>query len=137
MADAPPGPPPVPNPETQAYWDAAAEGRLLIRRCEACGQPHHYPRATCPHCLGADLAWVTCTGRGRIYSFSIARQRDPAYVIAYVRLEEGVTLMTNIVDCVPEAVRIDQPVHVVFRPSQGGVPVPMFTPDAAAEPDRA
>ncbi|WP_312028367.1 OB-fold domain-containing protein [Aquabacterium sp. J223] len=63
-----------------------------------------------------------------IYSYSVMRRVEVPYVIAYVTLDEGVTVMTNIVDCDPDAVRIGQRVKVTFQPSDGGPPVAMFTP---------
>jgi uncharacterized OB-fold protein len=122
-------PAPEPNPETKPFWDAAAEGKLLIKRCRACGEAHYYPRALCPHCFSAETAWQEAKGEGTIYSYSVVRRGAPVpYAIAYVTLAEGVTMMTNIVDCDLDAVRIGQRVRVVFKPSEGGPPVPMFTP---------
>jgi uncharacterized protein len=121
---------PAPNvlPEVLPFWQAADQGRLLLKQCRACGEFHHYPRDICPFCLSEDTAWTDSPGRGTLYSFSTMGQGDAAYTLAYVTLDEGVTLMTNIVDCDPAALRIGQPVRVVFRPSQGGPAVPMFTP---------
>ena len=68
------------------------------------------------------------SGKGVVYTYSIMRVAKPAYAIAYVTLEEGVTMMTHIVDCEFEQVRIGMPVKVAFRPTQGGPPVPVFTP---------
>jgi uncharacterized protein len=119
--------PPV-TPETRPFWDAAVSGRLVIKRCTACGRPHHYPRTICPFCWSDRTEWVPTSGRGTIYSFSVMRRAPVPYAIAYVTLDEGVTLMTNIVGCDLEAIRIGQPVQVVFRPTDGGPPVPMFTP---------
>jgi uncharacterized OB-fold protein len=119
--------PPQPNPETQAFWDAAADGRLLLKKCRACGELHWYPRALCPFCFG-ETDWVAASGKGAIYSYSVMRRASVPYAIAYVTLDEGVTMMTNIVDCDLDAIRIGQPVRVVFRPSDGGPPVPMFAP---------
>lgn len=115
-------------PETQAYWTAADESRLLVKRCNSCGQFHHYPRDICPHCLSSDTVWQDAAGTGTVYSFSTIGVGDAAYTLAFVTLAEGVTLMTNLVDCDPATVRIGDPVKVVFRPSQGGHAVPMFTP---------
>ena len=56
------------------------------------------------------------------------RQEPVPYALAYVRLEEGVTMMTNIVDCDLDAIRIGQRVQVVFKPTEGAPPVPMFAP---------
>lgn len=119
--------PPV-SPETKPFWDAAAEGRLLIKTCRSCGQAHYYPRAICPFCFGEATEWLPASGRGIIYSYSVMRRVPVPYAIAYVTLEEGVTMMTNIVDCDLDAIRIGQAVKVVFRPTEGGPPVPMFTP---------
>ena len=115
-------------PETQAYWTAADQGRLLVKRCNSCGQLHHYPRDICPHCLSADTVWQDAAGTGVVYSFSTMGVGDAAYTLAFVTLDEGVTLMSNLVDCDPALVRIGDRVKVVFQPSQGGHAVPMFTP---------
>ena len=114
-------------PETLAYWQAADEGRLLVKRCNACGQFHHYPRDICPHCLSSDTVWQDAAGTGTVYSFSTMGAGDAAYTLAFVTLDEGVTMMTNLVDCDPASVRIGDKVRVVFQPSQGGHAVPMFT----------
>jgi uncharacterized OB-fold protein len=121
-------PAPSVTPETRPFWDAAAEGRLLIKTCTACGQTHHYPRSICPFCGGDRTEWRAASGRGTIYSYSVMRRVPTPYAIAYVTLEEGVTLMTNIVDYDLDAIRIGQAVRVIFKPTDGGPPVPMFTP---------
>lgn len=115
-------------PESLPFWQAADEGRLLLKKCNACGEVHHYPRDICPFCLAEDTAWTESAGQGTLYSFSTMGRGDAAYTLAYVTLAEGVTLMTNVVDCDPAALRIGQPVRVVFKPSHGGHAVPMFTP---------
>ena len=119
--------PPV-SPATQPFWDAAAAGRLMIKTCGACGQAHYYPRALCPFCGSDRTEWLAASGRGTIYSYSVMRRVPIPYALAYVTLEEGVTVMTNIVDGDLDRLRIGQPVRVVFRPTDGGPPVPMFAP---------
>lgn len=114
-------------PESLPYWTAADEGRLLVKRCNACGEVHHYPRDICPHCLSADTEWLQAAGTGTVYSFSTMGKGEAAYTLAFVTLAEGVTLMTNLVDCDPSQVAIGQAVRVVFKPSEGGHAVPMFT----------
>ena len=121
-------PAPPTNPETKAFWEAAGQGKLLIKKCRACGEVHYYPRAMCPFCFSADTDWLTTSGTGTIYSYSVMRRVDVPYAIAYVTLEEGVSMMTNIVDCDLDKIRIGQRVKVVFKPTDGGPPVPMFTP---------
>lgn len=121
-------PAPKPNAENQPYFDAAAEGKLLIKRCAACGESHFYPRAICPFCFSDRTEWRQASGTGTIYSYSVMRRGAPVpYAIAYVTLAEGVTMLTNIVDCDFDSIRIGQPVKVVFKPTDGGPPVPMFT----------
>jgi uncharacterized protein len=119
--------PPV-NQETQAFWDAAAEGKLLYKKCAACGEPHFYPRNHCPFCFSAKTEWQEASGRGTIYTYSVMRRAPVPYCIAYVTLAEGPTMMSNIGDCDLDKVRIGQSVRLVFKPSDGGPPVPMFTP---------
>ncbi len=121
-------PAPEANPETKPFWDAAAEGRLLIKKCVTCGQVHFYPRAICPFCGSDKTEWVSASGRGTVYSYSVMRRVPIPYALAYVTLEEGVTMVTNIVDGDLDAIRIGQRVTVAFKPSEGGPPVPMFRP---------
>lgn len=130
-ARPPAGPRKIPAPrvlpESLAYWQAADEGKLLVKKCNACGEVHHYPRDICPHCLSSDTVWQQAAGTGTVYSFSTMGQGEAAYTLAYVTLGEGVTLMTNLVDCDPAKVAIGDKVRVVFKPTDGHA-VPMFTP---------
>ena len=134
ITDAPlPVPAPAPNPDTAKFWTAAAEGRFVIKRCEACGEAHWYPRPICPFCHSDRTVCETGSGRGTVYSFTVIRRaygpwREAApYLVAYVTLEEGPTIMTNIVDCEVDDIRIDDPVEVVFHAGDGHV-VPRFRP---------
>ena len=119
---------PTPTPETAPFWAAAAKGRLLVKTCLACGRAHHYPRPEASRHSVRSLPQSGQIGRGVIYSYSVMRRAAPPYVIAYVTLEEGVSMMTNLVDCDFDALRIGQPVRVLWTPTDGGPPVPMFTP---------
>jgi len=123
-------PAPEATPETRPFWEAATAGRLLIGTCKACGKPHYYPRALCPFCGSDATEWVAAGGRGVVYSYSVMRRLPVPYALAYVTLDEGVTMMTNVVDCDLDAIRIGQRVRLVFKPTEGGPPVPMFTPEA-------
>lgn len=117
------------NPGDQPYFDAAAEGKLMLKKCSDCGEYHHYPRAICPHCFSGKVEWVQAKGTGEIYTYSVTRRGGPVpYCIAYVKLDEGVTMMTNIVDCDLDSVKIGQKVKVVFKKSEGGFSMPVFTP---------
>ena len=123
--------------DTEAFWDALAAGRWVVPHCDACGEFFWYPRRLCPLCGVWDrVSYPDASGRGTIYSFSILRKgpgpfRDRApYVLAYVELEEGPRLMTNVVAADVESLRIGQPVHVVLDPAgEGGDAVYRFAAD--------
>jgi uncharacterized OB-fold protein len=130
-----PEPRKIPSPlvtvETEAFWNAAREKRLVVPTCGACGKAHWYPRAVCPFC-SADaetIKWRAASGRGTIYSFSVMRRAKEPYAIAYVTLPEGPTMLTNIVDCDFDSLHIGQAVRLVFGDTENGPPVPLFRPD--------
>ena len=120
-------PAPTFNPETEPYWRGAVEGRLLLRRGKS-GRPHFYPRAICPFDM-SDTDWFEASGRGSIYSYSVMRRAPVVYAIGYVTLDEGVSMLTNFVDCDLDALRIGMNVRVVFKPTVDAAwKLPCFTP---------
>lgn len=131
MTEAMTCPAPDINPETEPFWSAAREGVLLHGRCRACGEAHYYPRRICPHCGSTEVDWAPASGKGEIYSYSVLRRTRTPYALAWVRLAEGVGLMTNIVECDLDRLAIGQPVELVFVESESGQPVPMFRPAGA------
>ena len=117
------------NPEIEVVTRAAAEGRLLLKVCRDCGESHYYPRTICPFCFSARTDWRVSGGLGTIYSFSIQRRAEVPFVMAYVTLDEGPTMMTWIVDSPAlETVSIGQRVELVFRAADSGALAPMFRP---------
>ncbi|MES3000932.1 MAG: OB-fold domain-containing protein [Pseudomonadota bacterium] len=119
--------------ENAAYFEAAAQDRLIVKRCDACNAVHHFPRTICPFCGSDRTSWIDASGHGTVYSVSVTRRGTPApYAMAYVTLAEGVTMMTNIVDCDLDAIRIGDAVVVSFVASKDGKKIPMFRPAAAA-----
>ncbi len=98
----------------------------MLKHCTSCNSPHYYPRSICPFCFSADTVWKEAVGTGHVYSFSVMRRLKPTYVLAYVTLAEGITIVSNIVGCDPDAVRIGMAVNVTFVPSEDGQPVPVF-----------
>ena len=117
-------------PETREFWAAAAQGQLLLKTCDDCKRAHWYPRAICPLCGSTRLRWIEASGRGTLYAFSTARRASPPYTLAYVQLAEGPTLMTNLIEVAPEAMKIGMPVRVSFQASDEGRMMPFFKPDA-------
>jgi len=120
---------------TAPYWAAAREGRLVVQQCQSCRQVWHPPLPSCPHCHSASLGWHGTTGAGTVYTYTIVRHpthfafagRIP-YVIALVELAEGPRLVTGIIDCALDDVRVGLPVRVVFREVADGVTLPYFEP---------
>ncbi|MBN9424898.1 MAG: Zn-ribbon domain-containing OB-fold protein [Burkholderiales bacterium] len=119
---------PLVDAATEPFWNATREGRLSGRRCLSCSKLHWYPRALCPFCQG-ETEWETLSGQGTIYSVSVTRRAGPIpYAIAYVTLDEGITMLCNIVDCDLDGLHIGQRVKLCFKAAEGGAMIPMFTP---------
>jgi uncharacterized OB-fold protein len=121
--------------ESRGYWEALARHELYVQRCRDCGTKRFYPRALCPACLSSATEWVRASGRGTVYTFTVTYQnqapgyRDALpYVLAMVELAEGVRLMTNVVECAPETVRVGMPVEVVFEDVTPEITLPKFRP---------
>ncbi|MET9698864.1 Zn-ribbon domain-containing OB-fold protein [Streptomyces sp. NPDC006529] len=136
---------PEPDEFTRPYWDAAAGGRLLLRHCADCGRTHHYPREFCPHCWAGEerVTWEPASGRATLYTWSVVYRNDlppfgarVPYVAAVVDLAEGPRMMTEVVDCPAERLRVGMPLEVAFRGRGEGadaVAVAVFRPaDGAA-----
>ncbi|WP_136660636.1 Zn-ribbon domain-containing OB-fold protein [Nitratireductor sp. XY-223] len=114
--------------ETEAYWQAANDGKLLVKKCDACGKTHFYPRSICPCCFSNETSWMEASGKGHVYSYSVMRRAKQPYAIAYVRLEEDVTMLTNLVEADLDELRVEMPVEVTFRKSESGQALPVFRP---------
>jgi len=122
-------PAPAVTIESKPFWDAAAEGRFLIKRCNGCGEAHWYPRALCPFCFSDDTVWEESPGEGVIYTHSTMRKSPTGpFAIGYVTLDEGPAVLTNFVDCDLSSLQIGQRVKVRFQATEGGPPVPVFAP---------
>ncbi len=121
--------------ETRAYWEGCGRHELILQRCRSCGTLQHRPRALCVSCLSDEIEHFPASGRGTVYSFTVTHQNQAPgfrealpYVLAYVELEEGVRLLTNIVGCSPKDVRIGLPVEVEYAQLEGDIAVPRFHP---------
>lgn len=129
-----PAPAPQPNLETQAFWDATAEGRFLLKRCDACGLVIWYPRFLCPDCHTTETSWFEASGKGTVYTYTVVRKGQgpyaeaAPYVAAYVELAEGPRVLTNLVEVEPDEVRIGMPVEVVWHDTGQGAALYRFKP---------
>jgi hypothetical protein len=121
-------PSPAVTTETAQFWAKANEGQLTVPQCKSCGKFHWYPRANCPFCTSDQVELKPASGKGTIYSYSVSRRGKDSYVIAYVTLDEGVTMMTNIVNADGAKLAIGQTVRVAMVASEDGQRVPMFEP---------
>lgn len=131
--DATTGIPPGVTEETEPFWTAASEGRLLVQRCTSCGAQSFPPRGICRSCRSRETELIEVTGQGRVYSYTINYQRwlpdlEVPYAIVLVEFPEhpGVRVVGRLRGCAPEQAAIDMPVEVGFEPGPGGYAIPSF-----------
>lgn len=104
------------SPELEPFWSAAARGELVLPGCEACSKTHWYPRHVCPFCHAVRTQWRSHGGAGEILSYTVVRHGQDPYATAYVKLEDGPTVLTTIVDTDLDALSIGLKVKARFRP---------------------
>ena len=126
---------PIPDLDTEPYWAAARDGKLLIQRCNSCAESFFYARPFCPKCWGDDVDWVEASGRATLYTWSVVRQNDlppwptrVPYVAAVVDLEEGPRMLTNVEGCEPEELAEGMALEVAFREETEDITLPIFRP---------
>ena len=120
--------------ESKPFWDACARHQLLVQTCRECGAVQYYPRGVCAACWSPDVEWTPSAGRGRVYTFTVTHRtqargfRDELpYVLAWITLDEGVQVMSNIVGVDLATIKIGMPVHVTFDDVKEGLSIPKFT----------
>ena len=121
--------------ETQTFWEKAKKHEIWIQKCHDCKRFRFYPRSICPYCLSYNTKWTKVAGNGKIYSFTVSHRpaspafkEDVPYNIAIIELEEGVRLMSKIVECLDKDLRIDMAVEVVFDDVTSEITLPNFRP---------
>ena len=121
--------------ESRGWWEALQRHELYFQRCGDCRTDRFPPRSVCPSCLSGRVEWVRASGRGTVYSFTVTHQNQAPgfreeipYVLAVVQLEEGPRLMTNLVECAPDAVRIGMTVVATFDDVTPEVTLVKFRP---------
>jgi uncharacterized OB-fold protein len=137
MADGYNKPIPIPQPESDNYWEGAKAGELRLRKCDDCNQAYFYPRNICPDCGNNNTSWITASGKAKIHTFAIVHRPphpgfmdDIPYVPAIVELEEGPRMATQIVnvEADPSKISIDMEVKVVFESITDEISLPKFEP---------
>jgi hypothetical protein len=127
---------PMPDADSEAYWDGLKQGRLLLQHCQGCGHVQFYQQAICRKCMGTDLVHKPAVGRGTVHSFSVvhrapgpAFKEDTPYAVLLVELEEGPRMISTLVDGDPMRVTFDMPVEIVYYPiDDGRIVLPRFRP---------
>ena len=124
---------PVPQGESDEYWNKAKEGELWLRNCNSCGNPYFYPRDISPCCFSKDTSWIKASGKASLYAYAIVHRaphpgfaQDAPFVVAIVELEEGPHMPTNIVidDPTPENLQIVLPLEVTFSDIREKIRIP-------------
>jgi len=126
---------PHPTPLSQPHWDGARVGKLRVQKCRDCGIHFFIPQPCCTGCLGPNLEWVDCSGRGTLYSYTIVhRPQQPSFAVPYaaavVLLEEGCHMLSNLVDVEVDRIEVGMPLEVVFHAMSDEVTLPLFRPRA-------
>lgn len=126
------------TPLNEHFWRGGADGELRFLRCQDDGTYVHPPAPICPECLGKNVSPEAVSGRATVLTYTLNHQQwvpapDHPYCIAIVELEEqsGLRLMTNIVNCPAEDVRIGMAVKVLFEEYED-VFIPVFEPAGGA-----
>ena len=128
---------PVPQGESDEYWNKAKEGELWLRSCNDCGGAYFYPRDISPCCFSRDTTWVQASGNATLYTYAIVHRaphpgfvEDVPFVPAIVELEEGPRMPTNIVIDEPtqENLQIGMALKVVFEDITDTIALPKFAP---------
>jgi uncharacterized protein len=136
---------PLPNLRNAGarFWSAAAAGTLLLPRCTACERVFWHPRPRCPHCGSDRIEWTRSGGKGVIHTYTVVRQTtDPhfktrlPYAVAMIDLDEGVRLMSNIVDTPLDVLHIGLRVEVVFEAAGTDLAIPLFRANTSAKANR-
>jgi uncharacterized protein len=123
---------------TKPFWDAAAEGRLVVQRCAECGLHVFRPQIACTRCLSTSLEWTEATGRGVVNSFSIVRrpaypELPSVYAVVAAEMEEGWYMMSNLIHCHDADVRIGMQVQTCFV-EISGTSLPFVEPATSSRP---
>ncbi len=130
-------PEPIPQPESDFYWESASNGKLVFQRCSNCDKAQFYPRVYCIHCRGKSLLWEESSGKGTLYTYTIVHspphpsfKKDVPYIVGIVELNEGFRIPTSLtgLDPDPQNIAIGMPLEVTFEQVSDAIGLPKFRP---------
>ena len=134
---------PVPKPsiyvDTKPFWDGAKAGKLMVQYCKDTGRFQHYPRPVSIFTGSRNLEWREVSGKGTVFSYTIAHRGTPAFVgaepyaIVSVTLDEGVNLIAGMVHCKAEDLKVGMKVKAYWHPLESGEHLLMWQPDKDAK----
>ncbi|MBI2864813.1 MAG: OB-fold domain-containing protein [Chloroflexi bacterium] len=128
-------PMPVPDEKSMPFYEGAKRHELVLQRCKTCGSFMWPVKLRCDVCLNNDIEWAKVSGKGKLYSFAIMHQvyhpgftDKVPYNVATVELEQGIRIVSNVVDCPNSALSVDMPLEVTFEKLSDEVTIPKFKP---------
>jgi uncharacterized protein len=117
------------------YWDAAKAHKLVLQKCQDCGNIQHAPAGMCSNCLSENLEWITASGKGKVWSFNVFHQvywpsfkESVPYNVVYVELEEGPMMISSLEGIRNEDIKMDMAVEVTFDDITEEWTLPRFKP---------
>lgn len=126
---------PIPTKWSQPFWDAAKQHKLTLKKCKKCGNIDHPPYLYCTNCGSEDHEWIEASGKAKLYTYAINVYMVPfpfwddmPYVVALIELDEGVTMISNIVECDHDKLKKDMALEVVFQDVSPEISLPKWRP---------
>jgi uncharacterized OB-fold protein len=120
---------------SKVFYDGCKENKLLYQKCTDCNEVVFFPKEFCPKCMSHNLEWRESKGKGKVYTFTVTYDfappefmEDVPYSLAIINIDEGFSIMSNIVECDLEELRCDMPVEVAFEPVTPEITLPKFRP---------
>lgn len=124
------------DPEEKPFWENLKAHEMKIQHCSDCESWFFPPRAICPHCLSENYVWTPVSGRGEVYAVTTFHlsfhpgytKDDLPYNVSIIKLEEGMRMVSNVVGCPVDQVKIGMPVEVIYDDVTDEVTLAKFQP---------
>ncbi len=123
--------------QTQPFWSAAKNRKLVLQRCQRCATFNFHPKPWCIECGSRELAWTAAKPFGTVYSHTVSRTvamnfqgwaADLPVVLCLIDLDDGARMYAQLTDCPPEDLRIGLRVEVYFEDISDEAAIPKFRP---------